>query len=279
MLREFEPLWNDPVAQTYLRPEDFASRHVAAARAKAEREPRDLHQQSNLLEVLLINSRYSEIVSSARETLSRLSSYGSNPEAEGWVRNNLAEALHFLGDYDAAAEAIRPVVRAATRRDAYLGNFSINYGLMSLRHGNYNEARYAARLATRGPITDYARSLIRYTDACALHGLGRDREAEKALNAMLASSGQTPSVTFDALLCFDRLDQAADVLVRMLADERLRARALRKLQGCTDHPMLPQSIREEHAKILALRDRPEVRRAIDAVAVIVDRPDLCGGVG
>jgi hypothetical protein len=79
----------------------------------------------------------------------------------------------------------------------------------------------------------------------------------------------------DPLLCLDRTDQAAATLVAMLGDQGVRAPTLRQLQDCRDNPKLPPLWREQRMKILALRDRPDVRQAIDKAGVIISVPYPC----
>jgi tetratricopeptide (TPR) repeat protein len=276
---QYEPLWSNPVAQGYLRLEDFAERHIAAQRLRSQRDPRNLLERHYLISLLWGKGRFDEAVDLAQDALRNISSYKSDPESAAWIRDDLAHALISRGEFDAANDAIKPVALVPTRAKPYLVNFAINYSSMLHYEGRFDDAirqtRVAEAFGRADTASPYGISIIRYVQLCALQHLGKTADAQRTYDAVVKMPGRSPYLILNALLCLDRTDEAASLLTAMLGDSRIRIRTFATLQDCVDNPKLPQLWVALRTKTLALRDRPEVRQAIDKIGVPMMLPHLC----
>ena len=75
--------------------------------------------------------------------------------------------------------------------------------------------------------SDYGWAFIHQVKACALHQLGQFDEADLVLSEKLVPLAEDNATAYaKALVCFDKLDEAADLLAKRLRDEEDRRYAI-----------------------------------------------------
>jgi hypothetical protein len=77
-------------------------------------------------------------------------------------------------------------------------------------------------------------------------------------------------------MCLKREDEAAALIIKMLESEERRWPVVDGLQDCRENPNRPAFARELRAVAVKIRDRPDVRKAIDEVGKILAEPVACG---
>jgi tetratricopeptide (TPR) repeat protein len=183
-----------------------------------------------------------------------------------WLVNEAAYALVALGRVDEGLRLMSRLSELPIATNGALIATSINRGLMLSETGHYREALdHATRLERDQDHTanGYGKMWIASTIVCALAGLNRTAEAAPYLARMRAQTDDNPNAMIRADLCAGDGDAAAAVLVHWLESDdpepallTVQDYSLSKGAGQTG-PI--------YRDLLALRDRPAVRAALDRV--------------
>ncbi|HYI47216.1 MAG TPA: hypothetical protein VEX35_02015 [Allosphingosinicella sp.] len=190
-----------------------------------------------------------------------------------WAVNEAAYALLAL---NRGGEAIRLMERIAAmplERHYHLVSARINHLEVLTSVGRHAEAlERAARLEAEGGrfASDYGKAWIDSTRVCALASLGRAPETEAPLARLRGWSEINAPALSRAYLCLNNLDAAAALLVQRLGrDDPVPA-----ILALQDYRLSrgPGQAGPMHARFLSLRDRPEVRAALDRVGRVLSLP-------
>jgi len=113
-------------------------------------------------------------------------------------------------------------------------------------------------------MTPFGRLWLTSLRACAQAGLD-PRGAAASLDILRAGEDENPAALGQALLCNDRVDEAAALLVRRLNAPKHRAGALDPFWVTRPPPAVPPWLARFEARRQAMLNRPEVRAALARV--------------
>jgi tetratricopeptide (TPR) repeat protein len=273
--RENELLWASSKVQTVLQLQDFPGRQLAAVQKLAVQNPKAIPVVYDLVNSLRLNGRYAEAAKVGQEALNNLAAYEKSAEYEAWLRNGIADALVAQGRFDDANAILQPLLSMDVKANSFLVNQFINLGSLLLDQGRYREAVETAQKA-HGSSSSYGEKFIQMVSVCAMSRTGRAAEAETLMGEMLKAPDENHGATLDALMCLKREDEAAALIIKMLESEQRRWPVIDGLQDCRENPNRPAFARELRAVAAKVRDRPDVRKAIDKVGKILAEPVACG---
>jgi hypothetical protein len=182
-----------------------------------------------------------------------------------WILDNRARALAALQRWSEAEKEVR---EAADRKEGGDRNVSniINLAWFYAEAGRSDEA-----LAT---LLDIGQDMSAY-GFMQMHGVryaaalqrGDAQIANESLAYIVEHRNDAMDLWQWTLVRANRLDEAAALLIERLRDPMLRGQALDDLQDYANPP--PQAQRAVwNARWIEIRERPDVRRAIDAVGRI-----------
>ena len=184
-----------------------------------------------------------------------------------WAVNDHALVLDAEGRTDAADArfAAMESVDLASHPWVASGGIFINRVEMLASHGRWAAAQQAfPRMADVAALAGsaYAAQLVRKLAICIARGLHPAADVTAKLAELGAHRADNPGAVVDGLVCAGQEDEAAGVLVAMLADEKTRTVAIAAVQP-PDHPIADPSSAQRRAQALARR--PDVLAALNRV--------------
>lgn len=272
--RRFAALWTEMQAAGRFDWLAVGEADVARQRNRVAENRRDLESVRGLMRILRELGRYDEAVTvglAARQQLIDPKAFDDQANNAHWLLNDLAYAYGDAGRLAEADEAFREAVATAAPQGDRISQ-PVNYSEMLVRHGREREA-----LVLLQAITDKDGSAIglNWRDAglaCAQAGSDRTR-ADALADDLLKRWEANPAAVSHALLCLDRLDDAAALMVRRLRSDDHRAEALtasvigkRPPGGDTAWDRRMQANRD------AVWARPEVKAALAPVGRRIEVP-------
>jgi tetratricopeptide (TPR) repeat protein len=185
-----------------------------------------------------------------------------------WLLNNRAIALRRLGRFD---EALVDLQRASAIAEDGGANVSqkLNLGLYLAALGRPDEA--LAALGGLGPASAYGSMVESHVRLRAGQALGDGAMVEQALSLLRAQRSESGISLVRALARAGRDDEAAEVLMELLADPDERADVLSELQDYRIGPALPGFTSWDELR-RALLSRPDVAAAVRAVGRVETLP-------
>ena len=190
-----------------------------------------------------------------------------------WLINEAAYALVAEGRDDEAVALMGRLAELSIDENSNLINTAINYGEILFETGRPQQALdHSLRLEQESGdhASDYGDMWIADTIVCALAALGRAPEATPWLERMRGLSDSNPAALTHAYLCLGDDDAAAELMVDRLGKDDpigavLALQDYERSRGTSQAGPLQD-------RLVALRDRPEVRAALDRVGRIRTLP-------
>jgi hypothetical protein len=275
--RRFEPLWADLAS---VDAQAGADRAVELTRTYMEANPTRFEYVWRRLAALRNAGRTEGAVQLGLENRARLSRIFDNErgphslyqdaDAYEWgIRLLTARALADAGQSDAA-------VATADYAELWMWNGDADRAMRMVRRarpGGLDEGEWASLLALR------VCAAAQLKDAATVeYELGRLRDTlTRDLGVDPEDNNTYPTLDIDprpealqfGLLCAERMDEAAALMIARLEDEDERWNALRQLQIYARPPYVLPYRAVVDARIAALRDRPDVAAATERVGRIL----------
>lgn len=248
---------------------EITDRATAARLAAAPTDRRRLLDRTQLLRTL---GRDAEALALLEPAIRDVRAVAAEEDGM-WLVNEAATALMTLGRRDEAVRLMGQMAEMPIEQYGHLISVSINYGELLLEVGRHADAlAHARRLDANAAnqASEYGRMWIRATIVCALAGLDRAGEATPTLAEMRAHADDNQAALMRAYLCLNDMPAAEALLVGRLQSEDPED-ALMALQDYLPPPSTagPDPLID---RLLALRERPAVRAALDRVGRIVQLP-------
>ncbi len=223
-----------------------------------------LVERANYLRSL---ARDEEAVALLRPHLADLPATAANGEHGIWVVNEAASALATLGRNEEALALMERVSALPLAENPSLISLRINHLGMLWAAGRQEEVlRRAALLDVDADrfASDYGKSWIAAARVCALAALGRAGETAPVIERLRGWSEINPGALSNAYICLGDDGAAAALMVRRLEASDPDP-AIQALQDYTLGPAATGPTATMQQRLLVLRDRPEVRAALDRV--------------
>jgi tetratricopeptide (TPR) repeat protein len=257
VMRAYEKLWSNARTNEALSLSGARKRRIEHAQSQSQKNPRQIPYMTDLVVALEKNREYGEAERVAYETLGNPSIYEKNLAAEQWLRGNLANTLLLDGKLEQSK-----AVMGGLPPDA--ANEILNYAETLRSIGHYSDAIQYAQM-TRGHTSPYGTATMNGVLACANFKLGKSADAAAAIDDMLKSPEEGTQIIIRTLLCLDREEDAARLMLKYLKEY---PGDLTKFQDCGDDPATPADDRETEVKVLKLFDRPDIRSVVDGIGRI-----------
>ncbi len=244
-------------------------RETAAALAAAPRDARRMVARAEHLRSVGRNAEAFAVVAPVTADLAA----AAGDEEIMWAVNEAVFALTALDRDDEAVRLMERIAALPLSGSGHLVNARINHLIILSSMGRHAEVLdRAARLeAEEGfSASDYGNALIASARVCALASLSRAEEAAPLLARLRGWSERNAGALSHAYMCLGDLDSAAALLVQRLGrdDPSSAILALQDYQldtGDSESDRLG-------ARFLSLRERPDVRAALDRVGRVLSLP-------
>jgi hypothetical protein len=272
--RVYDPLRTDPAFEQRLDVAAAGEAAIARARADAAREPRRLAHVIQLSALLRDMGRSQEALAEVERVLPRAQAadaadnFDDVADQLNWLLNEKADLLYDLGRNQEARTIYSEAMSAG---ELGAGNVTIDFAGMLNAEGRGADALQV--LQVLGRVTQYGDMWMASERACAADQAHDAAARDEALTALRAHEVNNPGALMHALLCVNDIDAAAALMIRRLGNPKQRETALVALQPfrhLETRQMPMETI--ELQRLAAVRDRPDVRAAIDAVGRIEPTP-------
>jgi hypothetical protein len=243
---------------------------LALRRASVERSPRSLDAIVQLTYSMLSAGLYEELLAMTADIISKVQSAPAKDAPYDdmdkliWILDNRARALAATQRWSEAEAEVRD---AANRKENGQRNVSniINLAWFYAEANRNDEA--LAVLLDLGEMSPYGHMQMHGARYIAALQKGDAVIAGESLEYLDKHRKDSLDMWQWTLVRANRLDEAAALLIERLRDPVLRNDALCDLQDYTDPPQLPQRALWVE-RWVQIRNRPDVRSAIDAVGRI-----------
>jgi tetratricopeptide (TPR) repeat protein len=253
------------------------ARDLAVVRKAAAAAPDKLEGVSETASVLLSTNKTDEALSLIDAALARKKDAGSTPpfsdydDQINWIENNRAIALDRLGRYD---EGLAQLAEAAAKPEGGAANVSqaINLADAYNRAGRPRDALSAVSAVEAANPSPYGHMALSHARACAYAQLNDAVNLSKSIDYIKAHVADAPTILGDALICANDLDGAAAAYIAGLNDPEYRIQILYQFQDFVHSAHPEPMVVELNRRLLAVRDRPDVKAAIETYGRILSLP-------
>ncbi len=242
-----------------------AEKELERRRMVAANMPRSLSPLLQVGRQSLLLHHYDEtlrltdaVIERSRAATPESSPYDDMTQQLPWILNLRSRALRALGRYDEALELLQ---RAHQESKDDLVSHSLNLAGFLVQLNRPQEA--LAAIPALEHANEYGRAIAVQVRVIAAAELNDSEALQSALTEMRAAGEEHPGVYEHALIAAGRDEEAATVLMARLSNPDQRSDALVELQDFADIPA-PTLVLAWRARLKALRDRPEMHRAITA---------------
>lgn len=251
--------------------ENAAQRETELYRSLAAARPDSLDLQVQLGSALLTQGRSEEALLQSNRVIAGIAEAPKDRPAyadlgaEVWVMNSRAIALRRLGRYD---EALLELQRASRLNEDGVANVSqaLNLGDYYASLGRADEALAAAARAGND-ISGYGRMVQTLVQLRAAVQKRDATAAERALTYLRAHRTDSETLLLSGLIYGERMDEAEQLLLELLASASEREEVLRWLQDFREAELLPGD-RVWRARKAELIARRSVQEAVNKVGRI-----------
>ena len=246
---------------------DYAAAHPAKLKAVAALTRAMIHDGKPGEALVLIDQALAK-ASAAPKPEEAFADYA---DQINWLYDNRSDALILLGRVD---EGLAAMAKGAGLKEHGNVNVSqtINLGGTYDAFGRPKDALKAVEAVSASNVSPYGLMQAEEVRACAYAQLGDAARYQAKLDYLREHMKDAPASLQRVLLCANDLDGAAKVVVQRLQDPSFRDSALADLQDFARPATDPPFQAETHRRLLKVRDRPDVRAAIDAFGRIESFP-------
>lgn len=264
--RRYASLWPDVEAR--LGPGARTASAAAVARTKMlfETEPADLAARRNYAQALNLAAREEEALVVAQGAAIDAAQLNTLGDEDLWLIDLEARLLAHVGRYDEALARYAALAASQLEgRPALIGPI-IARALFANELDRPDAALAAADFAAaRGGLASASgRMFIGAARSCALARQGEGAAAEAAAAAVLADLTINSRASLLALMCLERFDAAAGMIVAALADPAQRTGMLWQMQPILIAERAGATDQKTRAALRRLKARADVRAAYAA---------------
>lgn len=232
--------------------------------AAAADNPRDLSRIVQVARALMLLHRHADVLRLTDPLLElpqaagpRDSPFEDLSRQLPWIFNVRAHALSAMGQHEQSLSLLR---RAAQESKDDPVSHALNLASFLAALNRPQEA--LAAIPPLEKASPYGQAVAAMVRVKATVELGEPAALQAALDGLLACTRQFPGLRQSALVVAGREDDAVRTLLERLSDPQERSDALVELQHYQDDPA-PVRTTEWRERANALRERPQVREAID----------------
>ena len=242
---------------------------VNSVRTRAEAAPDNLRRQLDYADVLLLLDRKREALAFVDALLARANTadaaqaFQDQDDQLNWAHNTRATILDAMQSPEESLAALERGVEAANASGGDLVSQLLNRSHDLVRLGRSREALDALASFNPDNASPYGDMVALRVRTCALHQTGDIVGAQTSLNEMRARASDSVIQVYSATICTNDLESAARLYIQMLDDPIERGRVVISLQTFIQNEPAFEYDRQNAARINTLRERRDVRRAIE----------------
>lgn len=232
-LRSYEALWPLAEERVGLHYRDITAAFRTRAKAAFEAEPKNADALNDFTHALYYEGDFEGAIALVDSALDRADLAETLEEQEAWALNIKAYSLDALGRVEEADAVFDLIGSVGDEPESWRVNFVINRASRIVGQGRWEVGLPAAELAgqfaeTHG--TPYARALTLRDRICALEALGRGSEALPLVERLRAEAKDRVDLLAVGLMCLNRDDEAAQLVIAALDDQKQRPILVEALQ-------------------------------------------------
>ncbi|MDR3513843.1 MAG: hypothetical protein P4L73_19570, partial [Caulobacteraceae bacterium] len=254
-----------------------AVRRLAALRAASAAAPDKLKGFNAIVSALLSEGRPGEALALIDDAIKRARpadgahSTFTDLDELNWAYDLRSRALLLLGRGD---EALASMKAGAERTENGQSNVSqqLNLGELYVHLDRPAEALDAIKTVSPDKVSAYGRMDREGVRAEAFAQLHDRAGLAASLAYMKAHADEAPAWLIEVSIETGDTEGAAQTTIRMLADPIQRPQALELVQDAIVPDTAPDYLKRFHQGIAALRERPDVKAAIDRVGRVMVVP-------
>jgi tetratricopeptide (TPR) repeat protein len=276
--RRFSEAWSSKARFDWIALEEAT---LARARADIEAAPEKLSPVRDMLSSLRALGRYDEAIQAGQAYRARLQDgeeFSDREEQGDWILILLAQSLLDTGDVK-EGEAVFNEAIGVDDGGEPATDARMNWAGRLLDLSRPRDVLKVLDGLDLDYVTDYGKAWIDSQRACALNDLDQ-KAAAAMLETLRARKEENPGALSQALLCMNRLDEAAALLIWRLQTPEHRSGGLDPFWAAKAPPVIPPWLATFEARRQAVIARPDVRAALDKVGRPVTTPlagDYWGG--
>lgn len=266
----YRPLFGSDIVPHDVR--KVANAEIEQHRAAVEANPRSLSRVVRLGTNLIRTLRDQEVLSLTDEVMQRVESgavvgsastqapYDDLNNQYPWILELRAQALAHLGRFDDEVAMRKRSLEWQGNQDTVSHNLNLAETLEQL-----DRPREAlAMLPPPDKATPFGRMVMQFVRLAAAIEQADEAEASRALAYLREHQDDNPRLLQKALVIAGRDDEFASLMLSRLNDPTLRSEALVELQDYPE-PAAPPRLAQWRARVKLLRQRPDVRAAMNRV--------------
>lgn len=276
--RRFEPAWKDAGRFDWTALEEA---DLARSRADMEASPATLAPVRALISSLRALGRYDEAIQVGEAYRARLQdgeSFDDREEQGDWVLIQLAHALLDTGKVEEAEAVFDEAISAPDGREPST-DARMNWAGRLLDLARPRDVLRILDGVDLDYVTPYGEAWIDSQKTCAWNDVD-PAAAEPMLESLRRRKTENPGALSQALICMDRLDEAAALLIWRLQTPEHRGGALDPFWASRPPPVVPPWLARFEGRRQTLLARPDVQAALAKVGRPVTTPlggDYWGG--
>lgn len=272
--RDFEALWFRPEFAHLLDFRDFPRRELENAQHLLAKYPKSWKSVADVAYALRINGRNEEAVSLARSAIEKSGSYTFEPGHELWLKNELALGLLALGRFDEANAVLESISKVNLKKNGEAVSQMLNYGSTLMAQGKTEKA-IAVVKKTEGFVSNRGDLVAKHVMACSMQQTNNPEAARPILAQMLVNDENGVDMVLKTMACLKETEQLEIYAITKLAIEKEKLSILRMLVTCKINPLAPAMDQEIDRQFASLSERPDVKKAVDAVGTLLSFPGSC----
>lgn len=276
--RRFEPAWSAAGRFDWTALEEA---RLARARADMAATPETLAPVRALMSSLRALGRYDEAIQVGQALRARLQdgeAFDDREEQGDWVLIQLGHSLLDTGDLAGAEAVFDEAVGGEDDRGAST-DARMNWAGRLLDLSRPRDVLKVLDGLDLDYVTPYGEAWVDSQKTCALNDID-PKAAAALLESLRKRRDENPGALSQALICMDRLDEAAALLIWRLQTPEHRSGGLDPFWIARPPPVVPPWLARFESRRQALLSRPDVRAALDKVGRPVTTPlggDYWGG--
>ncbi len=272
MDRQFESLWERGEFESATDVSAAIFRKLSHARAEMARFPNQLSAVTNLVRSLRFYSDPEQAVETGMAALQNLETYQQDKNDELWLTNEISYALFESGKYEEGNALLRDLIQRRIEENQDLVNQYINFGVMLLEQGLYDDALDVVSRVNFRFASPYGEKIIQYVQVCAYSETGEMTKGADIMSEMLIRPHESFLSVIDALLCLNRTDDAANYMVQALESTQWRSGALYSLMDYEPYPYSMSFRDKQDLRFEKIRAAENVQNTLNRYGRVISIP-------
>ncbi|HNP36327.1 MAG TPA: DUF3857 domain-containing protein [Woeseiaceae bacterium] len=247
--------------------------YVSTTESAATAAPNDYSKKTHHLAALRIAGRIDEALEYAAPIIENWPRIEAVGEDAYWFVNGYAFLLAQSGSSETAFALMTRLENFGIRENGSLVSMAINHIELLQFWGEFESALHSIEVLEglgRDVASDFGWVYIYGIKACALYQLDRIEESETVLaESIMPIAEKNPGGYTETLLCLNKLDEAAAIIVDRLQDDDQQRNAIRAFVETTATGPKPSFLAELEARAGKVRARPDVQKAFKKVGRVI----------